>query len=173
MTCDDEALKRLCDPVAEVSCHYFIQQDGTVLQLVKDEDVAWHAGVSQWQNFNGLNATSLGIELSNAGHQAYTEEQYQALISLLHVLVESYNIPPKCILAHSDVSPGRKDDPGLLFNWGRLYNEGIAAPLAPKCASLSDLRAAGYVGTDEDIVNAHKLRYSYDEHTNTHTSTSS
>lgn len=160
---DDEALDRLCDPEAQVSCHYFIKPDGTLLQLVKDEHVAWHAGQSQWGDVVGLNKYSIGVELSNAGEDTatpYTEAQYITLEKLLAGLLQKHTIPPQNVLGHSDIAPHRKNDPGKYFDWARLEQKGLATPWQPSNRPpLEALRAAGYVGEDADILAAFQRRY--------------
>lgn len=131
MADENAALARLCDPAAEVSCHYLINRDGTFYQLVKDEHVAWHAGVSQWGELEGLNQYSIGIELSHPGLEdvPYTEAQYAVLIPLLQDLLARHTIPPENVLAHSDIAPERKTDPGPMFDWSRLAVAGVGLSL--------------------------------------------
>lgn len=151
MDSDADALARLCDPVAEVSCHYYIARDGKVTQLVPESRVAYHAGKSRWEVggrlYDGLNAWSLGIEVGNAGPfrqapgvegearvraedwaaaEPYTEAQYVALEGLLmDILARNPGISPDCVLGHDDVAPGRKTDPGKHFDWQRLVRAGV------------------------------------------------
>ncbi|MEM9627162.1 MAG: N-acetylmuramoyl-L-alanine amidase [Pseudomonadota bacterium] len=124
-----EALQRLCDPEAKVSAHYLIEEDGCILQLVDEQMRAWHAGVSYWQGRERLNDCSIGIEIVNPGHEwgyrSFTERQYQALEWLCPAIMERWAIPPMQVLAHSDVAPDRKEDPGELFDWKRLAASGI------------------------------------------------
>lgn len=118
------ALERLCDPAAEVSAHYVIEENGDLYHLVDDEHRAWHAGVSEWEGETDINSASIGIELVNPGHEwgyrPFPEVQIAALIALCRDLVATYDIPIERILGHSDVAPGRKQDPGELFPWDRL-----------------------------------------------------
>ena len=127
---EDIAIQRLCDPEAKVSAHYFINRMGSVWQLVGDDKVAWHAGVSKWLNRINLNGTSIGIELCNPGHENkyinFTDFQYKTLESLLFNLKEKYCIYPDRILGHSDVAPSRKIDPGEKFDWKRLAKKKLA-----------------------------------------------
>jgi N-acetylmuramoyl-L-alanine amidase len=124
-----EALARLCDPVAEVSAHYLIDEDGTVIALVPEERRAWHAGASAWAGGTGLNDRSIGIELVNPGHEfgyrPFPEPQYRACIDLCRGILGRWPIPARRVLAHSDVAPARKQDPGELFDWARLAAAGI------------------------------------------------
>ena len=120
------SLKRLCDPIHEVSCHYLIDQGGLCYQLVDDNKRAWHAGKSYWRGYRDLNSRSFGIELVNLGNEPYPEAQMKRLISLLTHLIVSYEINPKNVLGHSDIAPSRKSDPGEWFNWKKLSNSGLA-----------------------------------------------
>jgi N-acetylmuramoyl-L-alanine amidase len=123
------ALERLCDPAAKVSAHYLVDEDGSVVALVREEDRAWHAGVSAWQGEGNLNDRSIGIELVNPGHQwgyrAFSEAQYGACIELCRAILGRWPIPARRVLGHSDVAPDRKQDPGELFDWARLAAAGI------------------------------------------------
>ena len=160
---DASALARLCDPAAEVSCHYLITYDAKTLNLVKDENIAWHAGLSQWGKESALNKTSIGIEIGYQGEasgEPYLEAQYQALESLLRHLMDTHNILPENVLGHSDIAPSRKDDPGRHFDWARLEAAGLAAKWQPSpLPPLEAIRAAGYVGSDTDILMAFQRRY--------------
>lgn len=124
-----DALQRLCDPEAKVSAHYLIDEDGRILRLVDESKRAWHAGVSFWQGRERLNDCSIGIEVVNPGHewgyQPFTEAQYRALEWLCPWLMERFAIPRRRVLAHSDIAPDRKEDPGELFDWQRLAKSGI------------------------------------------------
>ena len=129
MPSGEAALARLCDPDARVSAHYLIEEDGTVFPLVPEELRAWHAGVSAWRGREGLNDCSIGIELVNPGHEwgyrAFPERQYEACIRLCAGILDRWPIPARHVLAHSDVAPDRKQDPGELFDWARLARGGI------------------------------------------------
>ena len=149
------ALDRLCDPGAKVSAHYLIEEDGSVVQLVPEERQAWHAGVSHWQGRARLNGCSIGIELVNPGHEwgyrPFTEAQYDACIALCRSILTRWPIPPGRVLAHSDVAPARKQDPGELFDWPRLAAAGIglwpppgAGAPRPVGQLQSDLARLGY-----------------------------
>ncbi|MBI3677603.1 MAG: N-acetylmuramoyl-L-alanine amidase [Proteobacteria bacterium] len=125
----EEALTRLCDPQAKVSSHYTIDRDGQVYRHVDEERRAWHAGVSWWAGERNVNARSIGIELVNPGHEfgyiPFAEEQIGALIDLCHGILSRHPIPPERVVAHSDVAPARKEDPGELFPWKHLAEFGI------------------------------------------------
>ena len=121
---ESKAIKRLCDEKTEVSSHYFIKKNGTILRLVPDLYEAWHAGKSSWKKIRSLNKNSIGIEIHNQGHnlkyEKFSLKQISSLKKLLKKLVKFYNINPKNILGHSDISPERKKDPGEKFPWKEL-----------------------------------------------------
>ncbi len=129
------ALARLCDPAAEVSCHYVIGAAGEILQLVPEARRAWHAGKSYWAGEKDMNSASIGIELVNGGHEfgmpAYPAEQIAALIGLCRDIGSRHAIAPTRILAHSDIAPFRKRDPGEHFPWGQLAEAGIGHYVPP------------------------------------------
>jgi N-acetylmuramoyl-L-alanine amidase len=120
----EAALQRLTDPEARVSAHYFIAEDGEVVQLVDESKRAWHAGASYWRGHKDVNSASIGIELDNPGHaigyREFTEAQIEALVPLLNDIVRRHDIPRANVVGHSDVAPARKIDPGELFPWDRL-----------------------------------------------------
>ena len=125
----EAALARLCDPAAAVSAHYLIDDDGTTYRLVSETRRAWHAGRSHWRGRDGINAFSIGIELVNPGHshgyRAFPQAQMAALRALAQEVMERHGIPPRNVLGHSDVAPGRKVDPGHLFDWPGLARAGV------------------------------------------------
>ncbi|MEH3120925.1 MAG: N-acetylmuramoyl-L-alanine amidase [Sphingomonas phyllosphaerae] len=131
-----EALDRLCDPAAEVSCHYFVDEDGTITRLVADDKRAWHAGASHWRGVTDVNSASIGIEIVNPGHdhgyRAFPEPQVEAVIRLVAHLKDRYEITRGNIVGHSDVAPLRKRDPGELFPWHRLARLRLALPRPTK-----------------------------------------
>ena len=121
---ESDAIKRLCDSKSEVSSHYFIKNNGDLLNLVPDLYNAWHSGKSSWKKFKSLNRYSIGIEINNPGHEfkykKYSLKQISSLIKLLKVLKKKYKIKKQNILGHSDISPNRKKDPGEKFPWNKL-----------------------------------------------------
>ena len=125
-----EALARLCDPAAEVSAHYLIDEDGTVVRLVAEDKRAWHAGRSYWRGITDINSASIGIELVNPGHEfgyrPFTDAQMEALVPLLADIVRRHGIRPADVVGHSDVAPARKTDPGELFEWDTLSRYRLA-----------------------------------------------
>lgn len=114
------ALDRLCDPQAEVSAHYLIARDGELFQLVDESMRAWHAGVGAWGTVQDVNSRSIGIELDNTGFQPFPDPQMSALQELLWDIRSRWQIPPERVIAHSDMAPARKSDPGARFDWRRL-----------------------------------------------------
>jgi N-acetylmuramoyl-L-alanine amidase len=125
-----EALERMLDPASQVSAHYMIDEDGTVFQLVDEDKRAWHAGRSFWRGITDVNSASIGIELVNPGHEfgyrPFTDAQMDALIPLLAEIKVRHDIPRANIVGHSDVAPGRKQDPGELFDWEMLASLHLA-----------------------------------------------
>ena len=155
------ALARLRDPDAKVSAHYLIDEDGAVVQLVPEGRRAWHAGVSSWAGRTRLNDCSIGIELVNPGHEwgyrPFTDAQYDACVELCRAILARWPIAPRGVLAHSDVAPARKQDPGELFDWARLAAAGVGLwpqPGAGDPRPVDQVRAAlarfGYDVTRSD-----------------------
>jgi N-acetylmuramoyl-L-alanine amidase len=124
------AADRLCDPGAEVSAHYLVAADGTLLALVPEELRAWHAGASAWGEVADVNSRSIGIELDNPGHELgyppFPEPQMAALESLLAGILSRWSILPERVVGHACVAPGRKADPGEKLDWRRLARRGLA-----------------------------------------------
>ena len=120
------AIKRLQSKVAKVSCHYLISKSGVIYQLVKDQNIAWHAGKSKWKNDINLNSSSIGIELVNKGYEEFPLVQIKSLIKLLKKIKIKHKILSKNILGHEDIAPKRKKDPGPLFPWKTLNNFGVS-----------------------------------------------
>jgi N-acetylmuramoyl-L-alanine amidase len=123
------ALDRMCDPTAEVSAHYMIEEDGRIFQLVDEEMRAWHAGKSYWRGHTNINQRSIGVELVNPGHELgyrdFPEVQIQSAIALCRNIVKRHAIPARNVVGHSDIAPARKEDPGELFDWKRLAKKKI------------------------------------------------
>ena len=149
------ALERLCDPGSEVSAHYLIDEAGEIFALVDEENRAWHAGVSSWRGEANVNSRSIGIELVNPGHEfgyrAFPEAQMAALVDLAKGILSRWPIPPRNVVGHSDVAPRRKEDPGELFDWRRLAENGIGLwpePGAGEGDEAALLAAYGYETED-------------------------
>ena len=124
----EAALDRLCDPSAAVSAHYLICGNGRVLQLVEEDQRAWHAGVGEWAGQDDINSRSIGIELDNRGDHPFSEPQMRALEALMPGIMARHGIAPEGVIGHSDMAPGRKTDPGPRFDWARLARLGLALP---------------------------------------------
>jgi N-acetylmuramoyl-L-alanine amidase len=146
-----KALSTLTDPQRKVSAHYLIGRDGSVIQLVDESARAWHAGDSWWGGSTDLNSASIGIELDNTGDEAFAEAQIAALLVLLDELRQRHRIPQANYLAHGDIAPARKVDPGRLFPWQRLAQQGFGLwceappPAAPAgFDAMLGLQALGY-----------------------------
>ena len=125
----EEALTRLCDPEAKVSSHYTVDRDGTIYQHVSEELRARHAGVSYWAGVRDVNSRSIGIEIVNPGHEfgyiPFAQPQIDAVITLSKDILSRHAISASRVVGHSDVAPNRKQDPGELFPWPQLAENGI------------------------------------------------
>lgn len=159
------ARARLCDPDAEVSAHWLIAEDGLTESLVPEDRRAWHAGAGSWRGAADVNSRSIGIELSNPMDRPFPEPQMAALEKLLSAILERHGLGPESVIAHSDMAPERKDDPGTRFDWRRLALQGLALwpnnctgdEAAPLEASLD---AIGYPQASAKArLDAFRLRY--------------
>ncbi len=159
------ALARLCDPVAEVSAHYLIDVDGTVIALVPEDKRAWHAGAGSWGGRGDVNSRSIGIELANDGATPFAHRQMVGLEGLLSGVMARWDIGPAGVIGHSDMAPDRKGDPGARFDWRRLALAGLAVwPEGAKPGQPRDFIAAacrfGYPDLDEAVIlQAFRLRF--------------
>ena len=135
-----ESLARMTDPAAKASAHYLVDVDGQLTRLVPEGMRAWHAGVSCWKGEADINSCSIGIEVQNPGHEfgyvAFPDAQIESVITLAKDILGRHDIPAHRVLGHSDVAPGRKQDPGELFPWQRLAGEGIG--LWPENVTVAD-----------------------------------
>ena len=126
---ESDAISKLTEIQSQVSSHYLIKNNGEIITLVPDLYIAWHAGKSIWKNYSHLNKHSIGIEISNPGHQfgykKFSKKQIKSLIILSKYLIKKYRINIKNILGHSDISPERKKDPGEKFPWAYLSKNKI------------------------------------------------
>ena len=157
------ARNRLCDPDAEVSAHWLIDEQGRAEALVAEEHRAWHAGVGSWQGQDDVNSRSIGIEIANPGDRPFPMAQMDALVVLLGQIMTRWQIGPEGVIGHSDMAPGRKIDPGPRFDWERLAREGLAIwpDQKPKAGSFADhLDQIGYPSIDDTIrLAAFRLRF--------------
>jgi N-acetylmuramoyl-L-alanine amidase len=158
----------LCNPTAQVSAHYIISEQGDVVQLVAEDQRAWHAGAGSWGDITDVNSRSIGIELSNTGSTPFAAPLMDALEALLPAIRDRWAIPAARVIAHSDLAPGRKIDPGARFDWARLVRSGLAVLASPpkmlatnEAAFVRDARLVGYsVQVDTDVLlSAVRLRH--------------
>ena len=159
-----EARARLCDPLAEVSAHWLISETGQTEALVPETARAWHAGAGEWAGIADVNSQSIGIELANPGNHPFPEPQMAALEILLRAIMARWAIPPHRIIAHSDMAPSRKGDPGARFDWQRLALGGLSVwpqvVQADALAFVPALRRFGYPDAPEgDLLAAFRLRF--------------
>lgn len=167
MSCAEKAIDWLARAESGVSCHYVIDEAGKITQMVPESQRAWHAGVSCWRGERDINSHSIGIEIQNPGHQhgypAFPPRQMAAVIALGRDIVKRNHMAPDGVLAHSDVAPERKIDPGEKFNWARLAHHGLgewvrASPVRQEDDGLG-------IGTKSDDVRraqSHLAAYGYD-----------
>ena len=126
---ESEAIKKLTNIQSEVSCHYLIKKNGEILTMLPESYIAWHAGKSSWGSYRSLNKNSIGIEITNPGHEfgykKFSKKQISSLLKLSKFLIKKYKISLKNILGHSDIAPERKKDPGEKFSWEYLSKKKI------------------------------------------------
>jgi N-acetylmuramoyl-L-alanine amidase len=160
------ALDWLCRPESEVSCHYFVFQDGRVAQLVSEQDRAWHAGKSSWKGVTDINSASVGIEIVNPGHPgglpAFPDAQIEAVIALCADIGRRRGIAAERVLGHSDVAPVRKIDPGERFPWDRLAAAGIGHWVDPAPVGGGRFFQEGDRGPPVEALQAMLALYGYD-----------
>ncbi|HVE23463.1 MAG TPA: N-acetylmuramoyl-L-alanine amidase [Acidocella sp.] len=155
----EAALARLCDGAAKVSSHYVVDEDGAIYELVAAQNRAWHAGVSFWRGATGLNDRSIGIEIVNPGHEfgyrPFPPAQMQAVRALCQgILARWPGITARNVVAHSDIAPNRKQDPGELFDWRGLAASGIGL-WTDNFGPPGDLRAdLAVIGYDVELAEA-------------------
>ena len=129
MKSEKKSIDKLLNPKSKVSCHYLIKNNGDIIKMVPEIYQAWHAGISSWKKFKSLNKNSIGVEITNPGHQfkykKFSKKQIYSLIKLTKYLIKKFKINPKSILGHSDIAPDRKIDPGEKFPWEFLSKNKI------------------------------------------------
>jgi N-acetylmuramoyl-L-alanine amidase len=162
----EAALERLCAPESQVSAHYLVFEDGRILQLVPESRRAWHAGISFWAGETDINSCSIGIEIVNPGHDYgypdFPTRQIAAVTTLCRGIQTRHAVPPIRVLAHSDVAPARKQDPGEKFPWRTLYESGVGHWVKP--APIIEAGAVYALGDRGDAIAAmqHSLgKYGY------------
>jgi len=165
MTTEEEALARLVDRDSKVSAHYFVYEDGRIVQLVAEQQRAWHAGLSAWKGATDINARSLGIEIANPGHEFgyrdFPHPQIDAVIALCRDIVARHHIRRERVLAHSDVAPARKDDPGERFPWARLAAAGVGLWVEPVAITPGRTLSAGDHGAEVERLQRELARFGY------------
>jgi N-acetylmuramoyl-L-alanine amidase len=158
-----EAIHRLCDPKARVSSHYVVLENGSIVQLVEEAKRAWHAGVSVWAGDPDVNSRSIGIEICNPGHDfgypEFPSRQIAATITLCRSILTRNIVPPENILAHSDVAPSRKNDPGEKFPWKRLAQSGIG--LWVDVGAVADAEPLKPNDTEPQVIELQRLLIDY------------
>jgi N-acetylmuramoyl-L-alanine amidase len=159
------ALKWLRAPESQVSCHYFVHEDGRIEQLVREADRAWHAGKSFWKGEVDINSASIGIEIVNAGHPGglpdFPEKQIDAVVELCLDCGRRWDIAPERVLAHSDVAPIRKVDPGEKFPWQRLHAAGVGHWVEPSTIAGGRFFQKGDAGQPVEALQTMLSLYGY------------
>lgn len=167
MSSATKAIDWLCCAESGVSCHYVVADDGEITQLVPEAFRAWHAGQSFWQGMTDINSASIGIEIQNPGHEhgypAFPDAQMRAVVALSRDIVKRHRMLPEAVLAHSDVAPERKVDPGEKFDWRRLARAGVGLYVRPSPIDPDD-EGLGPGSEDARIAHAQMLlsAYGYD-----------
>tara|TARA_B100000989_G_scaffold155860_1_gene116269 strand:+ start:27 stop:767 length:741 start_codon:yes stop_codon:yes gene_type:complete len=162
---ENQAITRLTNTKSKVSSHYLIKNNGEILNLVPDLYVAWHAGVSSWKNYKSINKYSIGIEISNPGHEysykKFSKKQIKSILKLGTYLKKKYKIKSKFVLGHSDIAPDRKKDPGEKFPWKYLskYKIGYRHNLNEKKLLKKRNLIADKLEKNKFIKNLYKIGY--------------
>jgi N-acetylmuramoyl-L-alanine amidase len=161
---------RLCNIEAEVSAHYLVHENGRIIQMVPEAARAWHAGASFWAGSTDMNSHSIGIEIANAGHPnadptqpapGFEPQQITAVIGLCQGIIQRWNIRLERVLAHSDVSIGRKIDPGEMFPWGELHEAGVGHYVEPSPIRGGRFFARGDSGQPVEALQSMLALYGY------------
>lgn len=162
----ERACAWLCSPASRVSCHYLVDEKGLVTQMVGEEMRAWHAGQSSWEGETDINSRSIGIEIHNPGHTLgypdFPEAQMRAVVALSQDVIGRHAIAPRRVLAHSDVAPLRKIDPGEKFDWARLYREGVGHWVPPSQNGSGQFFQQGDKGQPVEALQSMLALYGYD-----------
>jgi len=161
----ESALALLTAPAGNVSCHYFIWEDGEIAQLVPEHKRAWHAGIGQWSGVRDVNSASIGVEIVNPGHDgglpAFPQAQIDATIALVRNIAARWAIRPERVLAHSDLAPARKRDPGERFPWNALARAGVGHWVEPAPIVDGPLFGPGQEGPPVRALQAMLALYGY------------
>ncbi|WP_027034951.1 N-acetylmuramoyl-L-alanine amidase [Mesorhizobium ciceri] len=155
----------LCDPASEVSSHYLVHENGHIVQMVRESDRAWHAGKSSWFGRADINSCSVGIEIVNPGHSlgypGFPRRQIDAVIGLCRGIAGRHSIAAERVLAHSDVAPGRKIDPGEKFPWRTLFEVGVGHLVAAAPVRRGATLTTGDTGGDVEALQSMLALYGY------------
>ena len=163
---DKDAIDRLTDIKSKVSCHYFIKKNGKIVTIVPELYTSWHAGISSWENYKSINKYSIGIEVSNPGHdykyRKFSTKQIASIIKLSKYLIKKYKIKVKYILGHSDIAPYRKKDPGENFPWKYLSKNKVGLWHDLNEKKIFKIRGKEIHNNDKSnfFKNLHKIGYS-------------
>lgn len=161
----DQALNWLCVEESQVSCHYLVHEDGRIVQMVGEAFRAWHAGSGSWQGRDDINSRSIGIEIVNPGHEHgypdFPKVQIKSVIGLCKDILTRHNIPKNNILAHSDIAPGRKQDPGEKFPWEELSQYGIGHWVGPLSINSGKFFSLGDQGEPIEALQSMLAIYGY------------
>ena len=165
MKSETAAIRRLTKNSSGVSSHYFIKNNGQVILMVPELYIAWHAGVSSWRKDKFLNSKSIGIEISNPGHdnkyKQFKKKQIYSLFSLITELKKKYRLKNKNILGHSDIAPDRKKDPGEKFPWELMYKKKLTIwhnIMEKKLKKIRNKRC-NKLEVEKFLINLHKIGY--------------
>ena len=162
---EKKALNRLTNPLHKVSCHYLINNSGEIINIVPDLYTAWHAGKSGWKKIKSLNKYSIGIEISNPGHdnkyKQFKKKQIYSLFSLITELKKKYHLKNKNILGHSDIAPDRKKDPGEKFPWELMSKKKLTIWHNITETKLKKIRnkSCNKLEVEKFLINLHKIGY--------------
>jgi len=163
---ESDAIKRLTEIQSEVSSHYLIKKNGVIMAMVPDLYIAWHAGKSSWKIFKSLNKNSIGVEISNPGHEHkyvnFSKKQIQSVLYLSKLLIKKYKIKSTNVLGHSDIAPFRKKDPGEKFPWKYLAKLGVGKwhSLSNKILKKNRMKKININGEKNFFINLFKIGYS-------------
>lgn len=156
----------LCNEASQVSSHYLVHEDGRIVQMVAEVDRAWHAGKSYWQGEEDLNSISVGIEIVNLGHnlgyEPFPARQISAVVRLCKGIILRHGVMPDMVLAHSDIAPGRKVDPGELFPWEQLSAKGVGLFMPPAEISGGRFFALGDEGQPVEALQSMLALFGFD-----------
>ena len=164
---EKDSINRLTSKKSKVSSHYLIKRNGDIIIIVPDLFIAWHAGQSNWKSLKNLNKNSIGIEISNPGHQynykKFSQKQIKSILYLSKYLIRKYKISSNNILGHSDIAPTRKKDPGEKFPWEFLskYKIGIWHSLTKKKLKINRFKKVNFKIEKTFYKNIKKIGYKF------------